>query len=238
MAGQRAPGIMVAGCVSWALSSLVLMAGSGWHSKRWWWSVPALMGALAFIGLPLTLGFVAQSALVGGLARGERLYGAICFFVGQLFLIPALVRLMSSAPAHPSPDGLWERIVQGVALGLPALWLAVLGIVPLWLLSEQPGLAVAELFSTPTLPGWLLWAVALVLGGLLAWQERNLRPKVSFLLGAIHDLLRLEWLYDAVMGAADRGLAVLRTADEIVGGAGALLWSWVLFLAVLLVIGS
>ena len=90
----------------------------------------------------------------------------------------------------------------------------------------------------PGLAGWLLWTVSLAGGGVLAWQERNLRPKIDLWLSAAHDLLRLDWLYDTVLGALGRGLALLRAADELVGGAGALLWSWLLFLVILLVWGS
>ena len=73
---------------------------------------------------------------------------------------------------------------------------------------------------------------------MLAWQERALRPKVELWLSAIHDLLCLEWLYDAVVAALGRGLNVLRVADEVMGGGGALLWSWLLFLLMILVWGS
>jgi len=41
-----------------------------------------------------------------------------------------------------------------------------------------------------------------------------------------------------VAGALDRGLSMLRAAGEVVGGAGALLWSWLLFFLLLLVWGG
>ncbi|MBN1977673.1 MAG: hypothetical protein JW918_09755 [Anaerolineae bacterium] len=62
-----------------------------------------------------------------------------------------------------------------------------------------------------------------------------MRDRIEFLLDAIHDFLRLEWLYDVVVGAMDRGLGAIRAADEVVGGAGALLWSLLLFLLLLLI---
>ena len=68
----------------------------------------------------------------------------------------------------------------------------------------------------------------------MAWQDSNIRPKISLLLTATHDLLRLDWLYEILLSALDRGLSMLRAADEVVGGAGALLWSWLLFLIILL----
>jgi hypothetical protein len=71
-----------------------------------------------------------------------------------------------------------------------------------------------------------------------AWQEGNGRYRIEFLLDAIHDLLRLEWLYDALVGAIDRGLSAIRAADEVVGGAGAVLWSLLLFLLILLIWSS
>jgi hypothetical protein len=58
------------------------------------------------------------------------------------------------------------------------------------------------------------------------------------LLGAVHDVLRLEWFYGAVAGAFGRGLSLFRVADQVVGGAGALLWSLLLFLLLLLVWGG
>jgi hypothetical protein len=61
---------------------------------------------------------------------------------------------------------------------------------------------------------------------------------MGLLLGAVHDVLRLEWFYSAVAGAFDRGLSVFRVANEVVGGAGALLWSLLLFLLLLLVWGG
>lgn len=83
-----------------------------------------------------------------------------------------------------------------------------------------------------------MWALSLIGGGVLAWQENALRPKVELWLGTMHDLLRLEWLYDTVIGALNRGLDVIRAADEVVGGAGALLWSLLLFLLLVLMWGS
>jgi hypothetical protein len=90
----------------------------------------------------------------------------------------------------------------------------------------------------PSVVGWLLWMMSLVGGGVLAWRDAVIYPKVGLLLRATHDLLSLEWLWSAVVGALDRGFGVLRAADEVVGGGGALLWSWLLLLLLLLVWGS
>ena len=80
--------------------------------------------------------------------------------------------------------------------------------------------------------------ISLAIGGMLVWQEENVRYRIDLLLDALYDLLRLEWLYDALVGALERGLSALRAADEVVGGAGALLWSLLIFLLLLLIWSS
>ena len=116
--------------------------------------------------------------------------------------------------------------------------LIVAGLPPSLLIADVLVPSLSPLFVVPSLRGGLLLAAALAGGGVLAWQEGNLRPKIQLFLSAAHDLLRLEWLYDAVAGALDRGLSMLRAAGEVVGGAGALLWSWLLFFLLLLVWGG
>jgi len=238
LVGPRAPDLILAGGTAWALATLTLALAPGYERWRWWWSVPALVGAFALLGLPLTIGFAAQAVLLGSLVRGARLGPALCLFVGQVFLLPALARSLLAAPLRPQPGGFWSRAAHGIGTGAPAAWLVLAGLAPRAAFGATQAFSLAESFAAPTLAGWLLWIVCLALGALLVWQEHNLRPRLSFLLTAVHDLLRLEWLYNALMGAVDRGLSILRVADEIVGGVGALLWSWVLFLAMLLVVGS
>ncbi|MBE9508524.1 MAG: hypothetical protein IMY86_10785, partial [Chloroflexi bacterium] len=155
----------------------------------------------------------------------------------NLFLVPSLVRWLLLPSRSPLPDRRWQLVVRGIGLGLPALLLVAAGFYSsLFIVDPCPSLG--RLFAMPGLVGWVLWVVSLAGGGVLAWQEGNVRPRIELLLSVAHDLLRLEWLYGAVARALDRGLTILRAADEVVGGAGALLWSWVLFLLILLVWGS
>ena len=243
MAGENAAAVIVAGGVAWILGVAVLFLSDGLRGEAVWWALPSLVGTLALMGIPLTLGFVAESTLIGALIREGRLAWIGAFFVGNLFLAPALVRWLrssfspgeGSSPAREEGIGGVVRIVtRGVGLGLPASLLVVAGLYPPLLIGKDPAWSLGALFTRPGLAGWLLWAISLVGGGVLAWQERNLRPKIELILSAAHDLLRLDWLYDAVVSALDRGLSVLQMADDLVGGAGALLWSWLLFLIIIL----
>lgn len=239
LAGDSAITVIAADSVAWALGLAVLLLSDGLQREALWWNIPPLVGALALMGVVLTLGFVADEVLIGGLTKGGSPGGGGAFFVGYLFLVPSLVRWLLLRPSSPFPrkEGGWgiRSVARVVGLGVPAL-LLILAILPPSLLTDDvlvPSLS--PLFATPGLTGWLLLAVSLAGGGVLAWQERNLRPKIQLFLSAAHDLLRLEWLYDAVAGALDRGLSMLRAAGEVVGGAGALLWSWLLFFLLLLV---
>jgi formate hydrogenlyase subunit 3/multisubunit Na+/H+ antiporter MnhD subunit len=236
LAGKNAAIAIVAGSTAWVLGITVFFLHDGLRREAPWWSIPTAVGTLALLGFPLTLGFVSQAALLGGLTRRVLLGMGSAFFFGNLFLTPALVRRLLSSPASPLPDRYRQFALLGAGLALPALLLLAAGTYPP-LIGGGVAISLATSFASPGLPGWLLWIVSLACGGVLAWQEKNVRPKIELLLNAIHDLLRLEWLYTALVGALDRGLGVLRAADEIVSGAGALLWSVLLFLLILLVWG-
>jgi multicomponent Na+:H+ antiporter subunit D len=238
LAGESAAAVIAVGSVAWALGVGVVFLSDGLQRDAPWWSIPALIGALALLGMPLTLGFVTEATLIGGLTKGGHLWWGSALFVGNVFLVPALVRRLLASPASSLPHRLGLAVAYGVGLGLPTLLLIVTGLHPPFLVGGVEVPALVALFAMPGLTGWLLWVISLALGGVLAWQDRAIRSRLGLLLGAIHDLLCLDWLYGAVVGALDRGLSVLRAADEVVGGGGALLWSWVVFLLIVLVWSS
>jgi len=242
LAGQSAAAVITAGSLAWALGVSVLFLknslSAGLQRKAPWWSIPSLVGALSLLGVPFTLGFVTQATLIGGVAQGGYLGWGIAFFLGNLFLVPSLVRWLLTPSSSPVPNRRWLVMARGVGLGLPALLLVVTGLHPPLLSGGVLVPSLGPLFAMPGLTGWLLWTISLAGGGVLAWQDRALRPKIGLLLSSIRGLLRLEWIYEAVVGALDRGLSVLRVVDEVVGGAGTLLWSWLLFLLLVLIWGG
>jgi NADH:ubiquinone oxidoreductase subunit 2 (subunit N) len=238
LAGGNASAVISTGYVVWMLGMTVLFSTDGLRQEAPWWSMPALIGAAALLGVPLTLGFAPQAVLLGGIAKGGQLWWGVAFFFGNLFLVASLVRWLLAPSPHPFPDRYWQMAVYGVGLGVPALLLLVSGFYPLLLIAGVSFPSPGVLFSAPGLAGWLVWVISLAVGAVLAWQEGNVRYRIEFLLDAIHDLLRLEWLYDALVGAIDRGLSAIRAADEVVGGAGAVLWSLLLFLLILMIWSS
>jgi NADH:ubiquinone oxidoreductase subunit 2 (subunit N) len=238
LVGLNAAVVITAGCVVWALGMNVLFLTDGLQQEAPWWSIPALIGVLALLGVPLTLGFVSQSALLGGIVHAGRLWWGTAFFLGNLFLVASLTRWLMTPAISPLPGRYWQLAVYGASLGIPALLLLVSGWYPPLLIVGNPAPSTGGLFSMPGLAGWLVWLVSLSVGGVLAWQDENIRQRMTLLLDALHDLLRLEWLYDALVGALERGLSALRAVDEVVGGAGALLWSLLIFLLLLLIWSS
>jgi hypothetical protein len=235
LAGENVSAVIIAGCGVWALGMTVLFSTDGLQQEAPWWSIPALIGALSLLGIPFTLGFAPQAALLGGIASAGRLWWGAAFFFGHVFLVASLARWLLT-PAASLPNSYWRLAVYGIGLGIPALLLLAIGVFPSLLVAG--GFSLGALFATPGLAGWLIWAIALAVGGMLVWQEENVRYRIDFLLDALYDLLRLEWLYDALVGALERGLSALRAADEVVGGAGALLWSLLIFLLLLLIWSS
>ena len=230
--------IISTGCVAWALGVTVLLLSDGLHRDAPWWSIPALLGSLALIGLPASLGFISQAYLLGGIARTPRLWWLIAFFLGNSLMIAALTRRLRTEARHSLSSSSWLLGVHGLALGLPAFLLLASAFFPSLLVLGVELPPVGTLISLPRAVGWVLWLFALVGGGVLGWQDENVRSNISFLMSAAHDFVRLDWFNESVVGAMEQGLRVLRVIDEVVGGAGSLLWSLLLFLLILLVWSS
>lgn len=232
--------ILVLGVTSWTLGMVVLLWADGLvlpitlHA-RVLPSIPSLLGALSLVGAPITLGFVAESYLMGGLARLGQWGWVAGFFAGQMFLVAAVARWLIPITQPEELDlRSLESLVPAAGWLGSALFLIVGGLVPNLLLSGSFSLSLWHLLVRPSLIGWLLWGASLLLGGVLAWQDAYLRPRISLWLDALHDVVRFDWAWDLLIDAFDRGLSVVRIADDILGGKGALLWSFIILLIVIL----
>ncbi len=227
------------GATTWILvMTLFLLAGGlvpppSWRRWEIPYVVPALIAALWTISLPLTLGI---SGYLRALA--PRSWGFTAgLFVGQLFLAAAVGRWLF--PAGGSADGDMSRlrwVSAGAALLVPGLALIGVGLAPDLLSPYAPGISPLVMVREAGPIGWLLWAGAVGLGTALGWYDRHIRSTLSSWVDGLHDLLLLDWGYRLSAGAVDQGFAVVRTIDDILAGRGALLWSFVLFLSLILLL--
>lgn len=159
---------------------------------------------------------------------------------GRLLFTHSFARIFGCIRAPFVAPFVARKLGYVCGLGLPAFLLVIAGLFPV-LLFDSTAIAVPSfvtILGLPGIVGWLLWLGGLVVGGLLSWKDGVLRSEGGAALEAIYSLLRLEWLYDALAGALNRGLAVFRAADELIGGAGALLWACLIFLLYILAKGG
>lgn len=238
IAPDSATTVIAAGGVAWVMGNTLLLLREGYDRGALWWSIPSLIGVLAVLGLPLTPGFVAGATLVGGLTETSPGWWGSAFYVGNVLLVSALVRGVLSSPPEPVTNQRWSTTVRRVWLLLLALLLVLASLRPSILFHSNPAPQLGPVFAIPALSGWLLWAASLATGAAIAWLDASLRRNMDLFLNAAHDLLRLDWIYNLMKGALKRGLRIVQTTEEIVGGAGAVLWSLVLFLLIVLMWGN
>lgn len=234
--------IIVAGSVGWMLGVTLLSLGSGQdlseglQPRTALRSIPTLVGALTLAGAPLTLGSIWAGPLTERLAMTYHWGWKGGVFVGQAFLISAITRRLLSPDASQEERGdLFEAVAYGLGLGTPVLVSIAVSMQPKFLAREPLASSPWTSLAVPGPVGWLVWGGAALIGGVIAWHDEHLRPGIELPFSAFHDLLCLEWLYDSLAGAVRKGLTVLYFVDEILGGAGALLWSGILILVALLI---
>ncbi len=247
IAGATVVPTMTLGAAGWMLGTTMLSSGDGLDPRRFFRAkslprnVLLLIGALSLMGTPATVGFVAESSLLGELVKAGRWAWTISFFIGQVFLVAAVMRwLFASDPVEGEGRGPLGEIVYSIGLVGLAGSLVAIGIAPKNLLLGMNSFlapSLESLLAGPGLAGWLLWGGALLLGSILAWLDASLRPRISLWLTVLHDVLLLDWGYDLLMGAFEQGFGVLRVVDDILNGRGALLWACIVVLMLALVVG-
>ena len=231
--------ILTWGATTWILVVTVLLLGGGLALPpfRWSWEifhmVPALVTGLWIISLPLTLGISGSLRVVTSGHWGL----TAALFVGHVFLVTGVVRWLSSAGWSEARDvSRLGQVSGGVALVVPGLALIVAGLLPNLLLPNGSGISPTVMLGEPGLIGWALWIGGVGVGAVLGRYDRHVRRALSPAIDTAHELIGLDWAYRLSAGAFDQGLAVIRTIDDILAGRGALLWSFVLFLSVILVL--
>jgi len=218
------------------LGTALIALGGGIRREQWWWNIPAVIGGCVLTMLPFTLGFTSIACLLSGIIAQGKLWWGVAFFVHQVFLIPSVARLFKATP-HLLPANRWSQGAWAAGVVVPVILIPVIGLFSLPLTGASQVSSWRETLILPGQTGWLLWVVAGGIGGVLAWQDAKVRGAMRLWLSALHDLLCLDWMFRVVVGAAARGASYLRATDEIVAGGGALFWSVLLVLLLVLVQG-
>ncbi len=244
--------LLMLGVVGWLCGTVLLFLGGGCdphtvlQKESLYRALPSLIGALSLIGAPATAGFLGVSSLMmvpravmdplsGGWAWSA------AFFSGQVFLVASVGRwLFEGELIMPTDRRRRGREARAVGLWGLALIVILVGVIPHRFVVEvgsSSRLTLSSLMTAPSLAGWMLWIGASLLGAAVAWADRHLRPEISLWLEVIHDVVRLEWAYELVIGAVEQGLGLVRAVDDVVGGEGALLWAIVISLIIVLMGG-
>jgi len=232
-AGDCAPAVLVAGGAAWALGVTLLYLDRGLDRGALWWSVPSLLGGMALLGMPLTLGLVPSALLVGSLVRPFAVGRVLLFLIGQGLLAAAVARrVLRPAPAEEPPGPLFAA-ARAAALILPAL-LLLAGVYPPLLVRCEGSRSLMGLLASAGF-GWGLWVVGAAAGGVLFWRGQRFRRRSRPLLDLLHDLLRLEWVVRLLLGSLARAVGFLGTVADVLEGPGAILWALAVFFLVLLV---
>ncbi len=234
-AGQQAVATTVAAAVAWALGITVFSLTPSWSRRYFWRAIASLLALLSLLGLPPTLGFVVRFTAYSGLEAD--LLALVVALLGETFLIAVLIRLWVWAEPRPWPTRLIFEPVYLLIFGVAALALLLAGLssevfvgrgqdtalVTLGVLIRQGGIA-----------GWAGWALPLVAGVTLFLLGEGLHQRLEGGWQGLGALLRLEWVYGLVFLALRWIVALIRGISGLVEGEGALLWTAVILLIILL----
>jgi formate hydrogenlyase subunit 3/multisubunit Na+/H+ antiporter MnhD subunit len=234
-AGEQAVATAIAAAVAWSLGVTVFALMPGWSGRQFWHSVPSLLTLLSLLGIPAFLGFVVRFTAYSGL-EADLLVLSVAI-LGEAFVVAALVRLWFWAEPRPLPSNGW---LQGAYLVLfigLSLLLLYTGLTPEILARRIDGtalLALNEFMDQGGIAGWAGWALPLVGGLTLFLAGEGLRQRLESGWRGLGGLLRLEWVYGLVYLLIRQVGRLLRGVSSIVEGEGALLWTVVILLIIVL----
>jgi hypothetical protein len=234
-AGQQAVATTVAAAVAWGLGITVFSLTPGWSGRYFWRGVPSFLGLLSLLGLPGTLGFVVRFTAYSGLEAD--LPALVVSLLGETFVIAALIRLWLWAEPRPFPK---RRLLEPIFLilfVLAAVALFFTGLSPENFAGRGQDTALIELepfIRQGGLAGWAGWALPLVAGVTLFVAGEGLRQRLEGGWQGMGALLRLEWVYGLLYVIMRWVATLMRGISSLVEGEGALLWTTVILLIILL----
>ena len=216
-AAGLADGLLLATSVWIAVCGLLMMARPR-DSRAPAWSWPAMVALLFAIGTPPSpLGPLCWT-LLAALPWSGRLLLIVGGALTSATLLGESLPRSAGATAAPWP---WLRV--GLLVGLSSV---------VTLLLAMPSFPGATQFSWLGLGLWLLWLLLAV--GAARWRVWARPWRVQ--LYPFLDFLDLQWFFRAMWRGMGNLLGVVRLASEVVEGSGAMVWSLLIMLLVLLVV--
>jgi len=204
----------------WAAGGALLALGRGRdrHAIAWTW--PVWLAVLFFLGTPPSPVNSVYGQLIEVLPwtlRVALLIGASC--TGAVFI----QRVVPFAHGAVTPPAIWQRVAMIAGFGIVVAALLVSAI-----LVEPPP------FSWLGFGFWVLSALGA--GALVHWGK-PLRERARYGQPVI-EFIDLQWLYRSIWNGAEHLLSVLRTTADVLEGSASLLWSLLILLLILLVVGN
>jgi formate hydrogenlyase subunit 3/multisubunit Na+/H+ antiporter MnhD subunit len=234
-AGQQAVATAIAAAVAWALGITVFALSPGWSGRRFWLSIPSLLGLLSLLGVPPSLGFLARFTAYSGLEAA--LPALVVALLGETFLVAALVRSWLWAEPRPLSERPQLRAIYLAVFALGGMASFVAGAFPESITGRAQDTALLQLgtlLRQGGVPGWTGWALPLVAGVTLFLAGEGLRQNLESGWRGLGALLRLEWVYGLAFVFMRWVVAFVRGAGAMIEGEGALLWTAVVLLLILL----
>ena len=212
-----APALLLGGTATWFAAQALLWLSRPRSRHDVVWSWPGLLALLVLLGAPPSaLGALYRAALTG-LGWGSR----VVLFLGGVLVSVALFRFgRRRTRASVAPPWIWQRLSLAVGLALPLV-----------------ALLCCVRVAPPSLLGMLLWSATLLGAAAWVWWRKG-RTFASERLDAIWPFFDLQWAHRSLWRGAEHVLGGVRIVAEVVEGSGAMLWSMLVILIVLLIRGS
>lgn len=212
--------LLLMGAAVWLLGGTLLLLARGQDKSAVWWSWPIWLAVFFMLGVPPS----PVGSLYLALLESLPWVWKIILVLGMGMIGAIFVRSMGRpASGSVTPSSLWRGVVLALAFLIFVLALAgtsmVAGILPY------------------TLLGFVLWGLSLVLVLALARFGSELHEWFELIRPGI-DFLDMQWFYRSIWRGAEHMLALLRVSAEVFEGSGAILWSLLVVMLLLLVVVS
>lgn len=215
----RSPGAMISGVGVWLACLALLIAARRFHRRDFYLLWPTAVATLFLVGAPPSPLLQLYTGALAAAPWTWRLLLALGFALGVAALLRGLVGRAEGRVRPPRPYLLVSLLSGVVLVGAGLIVTAI-----------REGVVIAG----PLAMG--VWAGAILVAAVLArWGERV--QAAWRRAGPLVALLDLEWFYRAAWQGAENLLGTLRATAEVVEGSGSVLWSVLVLLLVVMVMG-